>query len=206
MATVLVSPYSLNPPERRDGPRKMGQKGIGRGPFGWTAPFVMATMNEKVVYRSHALLYPDLTTFDYVEVSSFGAGAAGFARAAGSLGALAGIGVGLGVGPLRRALLGKALPKPGEGPTREEIEAGAFELRVTVDSPDGPIVCAVAGDLDPGYGETSKMLGESALTLALDAPDPTLPGGVLTPSTALGTAFAERLRSAGIRCDVSSPA
>jgi short subunit dehydrogenase-like uncharacterized protein len=41
------------------------------------------------------------------------------------------------------------------------------------------------------------MLGESALCLALDRDR--LPGrtGVLTPATAMGTALADRLRSAG---------
>lgn len=201
---VLASPYSLNPPDRREGPRRQGQLGIGRGPYGWTAPFIMATMNEKVVFRSHALRFPQSSDFDYVEVSSFGEGPAGLARAAASLGTFAGLGLGLGVKPIRRVLLGNALPNPGEGPSREEIEAGAFEIRITATTPDGALVCAVAGDLDPGYGETSKMLGESALVLALDSPAETFGGGVLTPSTAMGGALVERLRSANMRLDVTA--
>ena len=49
---------------------------------------------------------------------------------------------------------------------------------------------------DPGYGETSKMLAESALCLAYDP----LPerAGQLTPAVAMGEALIERLRAAGI--------
>jgi short subunit dehydrogenase-like uncharacterized protein len=49
---------------------------------------------------------------------------------------------------------------------------------------------------DPGYGSTSRMLGEAALCLAHDKL--TSPGGVLTPSFAMADALAERLRTAGL--------
>ena len=57
------------------------------------------------------------------------------------------------------------------------------------------VVTEVAGG-DPGYGETSKMLAESALCLAFDA----LPkqGGVLTPAQAMGDALMGRLQAQGI--------
>jgi short subunit dehydrogenase-like uncharacterized protein len=41
------------------------------------------------------------------------------------------------------------------------------------------------------------MLGESALCLALDRDRLPVRAGVLTPATAMGTALADRLRSAG---------
>jgi short subunit dehydrogenase-like uncharacterized protein len=49
---------------------------------------------------------------------------------------------------------------------------------------------------DPGYGETSKMLAESALCLAFDA----LPerAGQLTPAVAMGESLIRRLSDAGI--------
>jgi short subunit dehydrogenase-like uncharacterized protein len=49
---------------------------------------------------------------------------------------------------------------------------------------------------DPGYGETAKMLSETAVCLALDGL--TAPGGVLTPASCLGTRLVERLRGAGM--------
>ncbi|HEX8121794.1 MAG TPA: hypothetical protein VF549_11075 [Solirubrobacteraceae bacterium] len=46
------------------------------------------------------------------------------------------------------------------------------------------------------------MLGESALALALDGDKLPKRAGVLTPSTAIGTALADRLRAAGHTYDV----
>ena len=56
----------------------------------------------------------------------------------------------------------------------------------------------VAGNGDPGYGATSKLLAELGLCLAFDEHDSScLEGGVLTPSTAVGKMYVERLR----QCD-----
>ena len=63
----------------------------------------------------------------------------------------------------------------------------------------------VAAKGDPGYAATAVMLGESALCLAgpdgLDSP-----GGVLTPSVAMGDALVERLRIAGMTLTVGPAA
>ncbi|MGH8443442.1 MAG: saccharopine dehydrogenase, partial [Nevskiaceae bacterium] len=61
------------------------------------------------------------------------------------------------------------------------------------------VVTEVSGG-DPGYGETSKMLAESALCLAFDP----LPrqGGQTTPAAAMGDALIARLRKNGIRFEV----
>jgi short subunit dehydrogenase-like uncharacterized protein len=63
------------------------------------------------------------------------------------------------------------------------------------------VVTEVSGG-DPGYGETSKMLAESALCLAFDR----LPrkGGVITPGQAMGDALIERLQAAGMQFRVIS--
>ena len=53
---------------------------------------------------------------------------------------------------------------------------------------------------DPGYGETSKMLAESALCLAQDElPDRS---GQLTPAVAMGQPLIDRLQRAGIQFSV----
>ena len=64
------------------------------------------------------------------------------------------------------------------------------------------VVTEVSGG-DPGYGETSKMLAESALCLAFDE----LPesAGQVTTAVAMGDALMERLRRAGIRFEVLEP-
>jgi short subunit dehydrogenase-like uncharacterized protein len=53
---------------------------------------------------------------------------------------------------------------------------------------------------DPGYGETSKMLAESALCLAHD--DLPQRAGQLTPAVAMGQALIDRLQRQGISFEV----
>jgi short subunit dehydrogenase-like uncharacterized protein len=60
----------------------------------------------------------------------------------------------------------------------------------------------IKGVNDPGYGETAKMLGESALCLAHD--DLPARGGILTPAVAMGMTLVERLRAAGMTFKVGS--
>ena len=49
---------------------------------------------------------------------------------------------------------------------------------------------AVGGDMDPGYGSTSKMLAESALCLLQECD---IGGGVYTPAPAMGEKLIKRL-------------
>ena len=51
---------------------------------------------------------------------------------------------------------------------------------------------------DPGYGETSKMLAESGLCLALDRRRLNHEYGVITPAGAMARPLYERLAKAGI--------
>ena len=55
---------------------------------------------------------------------------------------------------------------------------------------------------DPGYGETSKMLAESALCLARDKLQER--AGQLTPAVAMGQPLIDRLQRAGIGFRVTS--
>jgi short subunit dehydrogenase-like uncharacterized protein len=61
------------------------------------------------------------------------------------------------------------------------------------------VVAQVKGG-DPGYGETAKMLAESALCLAHD--DLPERAGQLTPAVAMGDALIDRLQRAGIKFEV----
>lgn len=78
------------------------------------------------------------------------------------------------------------MPTPGNGYFRFTHEGVTESGR--------QVSCTVAADGDPGYVVTAMMLGEAALTL-LDNPGE---GGVLTPSTALGAPYLERLRAGGM--------
>ena len=96
--------------------------------------------------------------------------------------------------PPARALMLK-LKDPGEGPTPEQRAKAWFKVRFAGAGGGRRVVTEVTGG-DPGYGETSKMLAESALCLAHDdLPDR---GGQLTPAVAMGPALIDRLVAAGI--------
>jgi short subunit dehydrogenase-like uncharacterized protein len=113
------------------------------------------------------------------------------------------IGLGLGAGaviglaqlePTRNLLL-KIGKDPGEGPSPEQRAKGWFKVRMVGSANGARVVADVTGG-DPGYGETSKMLSESALCLAHDQlPDR---AGQLTPAVAMGQPLIDRLQRAGI--------
>ncbi|KAJ7122643.1 Saccharopine dehydrogenase-domain-containing protein [Mycena crocata] len=107
-----------------------------------------------------------------------------------------------------RWLLKKVLPKPGEGPSEAAQKNGFMEvtnLTTGVASPASPVPIQVktvmSGKGDPGYTLTAVMISEAALSLALAGPE-ALPvlgrrGGVLTPVTAFGDVYVERLAASG---------
>ena len=72
-------------------------------------------------------------------------------------------------------------PKPGDGPSRAEQESGFYDLLFVGYGPDSQrLDVSVKGDRDPGYGSTSKMIGESAIALLEDCAG--VGGGVMTPA------------------------
>jgi short subunit dehydrogenase-like uncharacterized protein len=200
---LLVNPYALNPDPSFRGADGRDTLGVGREPhFGrWTAPFIMAGVNTRVVRRSHALAgQPYGADFSYQEFTALPAGLGGLAQAVG-------LSVGLSVGvaalasPLR-PLLAKRLPKPGEGPSAEVRARGRFTLRFVAEVDERRWAAVEVSDphADPGYGSTSKMLAQAALSLALDPPS--VGGGFWTPATALGLRQRTRLERVGLRFTV----
>ncbi len=196
VARALVQPYSLNPEGEREGPdRRDQQKAVYREDAGaWTAPFVMASVNTKVVRRSHALAgYPYGKAFQYDESVLTGQGISGWSKSAGMVLGLGSFLFLASFSPTRNLLQKHVLSKPGEGPDRQMQKDGFFNLMQIGRLPDGTLVRSrITGDQDPGYGSTSKMLSESAVCLALDALDSG--GGVLTPASAMGAPLLKRLR------------
>ncbi|APR77403.1 Hypothetical protein A7982_02750 [Minicystis rosea] len=195
---ALANPYVLDPDSSRRGPDGRDSMGPGRdADVGrWTAPFVMAGVNTRIVRRSNALLgYAYGRDFRYDEAIDAGAGIRGLAIAVGTTAGLAGVAA-VGASAPGRKLLGRFLPAPGEGPTREQRERGSFHIQIRARSASGKtLVGEVGARRDPGYGETAIMLSEAALSLAQDE----LPArsGVLTPASAMGTKLIDRLRAAG---------
>jgi short subunit dehydrogenase-like uncharacterized protein len=197
---IAVQPHSLSPDPAAEPTPDQPRDGAPprREPDGaWTAPFLMAPFNTRIVRRSNALQdWAYGRGLRYEERMAAGRGLAGAAASLAITGAM-GATVGAIAFPPTRRLLERVLPKPGSGPGEQARARGFFRHVLTGTTVDGRTVTAtVAGPGDPGYAATAVMLGESALCLALDTD---LPGrtGSLTPATAMGPALVERLRKAG---------
>ncbi|WP_448609154.1 saccharopine dehydrogenase family protein [Geodermatophilus sp. URMC 60] len=199
-------PFALSPdrdaePDTRQ-PRDAGPP--SRTPDGrWTAPFVMAPFNTRIVRRSSALQgWAYGRGMRYGEVMGCGRGIAGAATATAVTAGLAGLAAAMSLPPTR-TLLDRVLPEPGTGPGEQTRARGWFRMVVDATTENGRRYRATAGGQgDPGYAATAVMMGETALRLAVDGDR--LPGGAgsLTPATALGSVLVERLRAAGHTYDV----
>jgi short subunit dehydrogenase-like uncharacterized protein len=157
----------------------------------WAAP--LPTLDPQIIARSAAALPdygPDFTYRHYASLKHLPT------LAAGAVGLAALIGLAL-LPPARNALA--SLRKPGEGPSEEKRAKSWFTVRFVGEAAGRRVVTQVSGG-DPGYGETAKMLAESALCLALDELPPT--AGQVTTATAMGDALLKRLTDAGLRFDI----
>ena len=205
VARVLVDPYGLNPVDERHGSDKPDQRNVRFEEVAdtWTAPFVMAGINTKVVRRSQALLgHPYGRAFRYREAVMMGKGAQAWLKASAMTAGLGGF-LGMASFGFTRGLLERfVVPKPGEGPNREQRENGFFDLRQFGTLPDGTVIRSrIKGDRDPGYGSTSKML--SACGVCLASNDLESGGGILTPAAAMGDALLKRLQeNAGLAFEI----
>ena len=89
---------------------------------------------------------------------------------------------------------GDNVPQPGEGPSKEKRESGNYDVLFLAEGADGSVLKAsVKGDMDPGYGSTSKMIAESALCLVQDCRG--LSGGIYTAASAMGDKLITRLEA-----------
>jgi len=191
----LQNPYALCPKDRRP---KTRQQSLNAPLFdhdfqSWLAPFIMAAINTRVVHRSNALLnYAYGEQFRYDEAMLAGKGLRGRLSAYAISGALGGF-VGLtAIAPTRRFLQRFVLPAPGEGPSPESQAKGFYDLRFLGLLDDGRVIRAkITGDADPGYGSTSKMLGQAAVCLARRDKGE---GGFWTPATLFGDTLIEALQ------------
>jgi short subunit dehydrogenase-like uncharacterized protein len=180
---VLADPFALTPgftgPEQPDGNTPYEDAVTGS----WVGPFMMASINTKAVHRDNFLLgHRWGRDFKYDEMTMI----AGPEAAAGPGFDMAN------------------MPKPGEGPTRKEREEGSYDILFIAEYPDGRTFRASCkGDMDPGYGSTSKMLAEAALALVQDVPRTQTPGGCWSPAAAMGDALIARLpKKAGVTFSV----
>ncbi len=202
----LANPYWLCPPGTGAGVRQTSLKGPAwDADFdAWTAPFVMAVINTRVVLDR--MRWPATLTVPV----PLRRGAADRTRPAGPPGR-AGRHRRHGrlcarrrAGPDARGDAAVVLPGPGTGPSPEAQRKGFFDLRFLGRTADGRTLrTRVTGDRDPGYGSTGKMLGEAGACLAMDVGKADLAGGFWTPATAMGSPLLARLQAhAGVGFEV----
>ena len=173
----------------------------------WLGPFMMSTINTRVVRRSAALLgYGD--DHGYQEYLRLGRGpVAAVAATTLSVGSVASQAA-LRLRPVRW-LAQRLAPAPGAGPSEARMDSGSFRARWIGESASGHQVRGVIADQgDPGNRATTKMLCESALCLALqrdELPGGPEHGGLLTPASGLGDVLVQRLRAAGMTLEIDAP-
>lgn len=176
IATTLADPFALTPGFKGPAQPELNKRYQDEIAGSWVGPFMMAAINTKAVHRTNFLLgHRWGKDFQYDEMQMIRAPSEPRAAEPGFS-------------------MGAQMPKPGEGPTKEERDNGFYDILFIASYPDGRhFRCAVKGDKDPGYGSTSKMLAESALCLLRDIPRDTTPGGCWTPGAAMGEALIKRL-------------
>lgn len=191
LVATLMNPFALTPgftgADQPNGMQVQYDDALGS----WLAPFVMATINTKNIHRSNLLLdLPYGADFAYDEMLVTGPGDQGEALAK----AVA-----------EDKSMASDPTRPGEGPSREERENGYYDLLFIGEIAGGKTIrAAVKGDMDPGYGSTSKMIAESAVCL-LQNPE-AASGGIWTPASAMGSLLIDRLQqNAGLTFGLEKP-
>jgi short subunit dehydrogenase-like uncharacterized protein len=168
----------------------------------WTASFLMAPYNTRIVRRSNALLdWAYGRQFRYTETMSVGSSPIAPVTSA----VMTGFGNAMfGLGSrffhrVPRGLVERVLPKPGSGPSEKTRERGFYKVEAYTTTTSGArYVARMEQRGDPGYKATSVLLGECALALAKDRDKLSDLHGVLTPAAAMGDALLSRLPAAGV--------
>jgi short subunit dehydrogenase-like uncharacterized protein len=211
----FADPYTLSPdrdaePElgaQPDLPWRRGRQIAPELTGLWTAGFIMASANTRIVRRSNALQdWAYGRQFRYSEHMSLGSSAVAPVASAvfnGVGNAVSGLGSRY-FRLLPRRLVERALPKPGTGPSAAVRERGFYKVETYTTTTTGArYVATIAQRGDPGYKATSVLLGQSGLALALDRDGLSDLRGVLTPAAAMGDALLARFPAAGVSLETA---
>lgn len=174
----------------------------------WTMPFLMAPINTRIVRRSNALLHHSYgTDFSYEECME----APNALAAAIGLAILTAVCAMCMCWPLH-PLLVRVLPYLGADPEKIIKDGGYWSNTLVGETEEQPgqksrtVILKMKGPSDPGYGQTSRMVLEAALCLALQEDElersPVKRGGVLTPASAMGMVLTRRLQKADVSFSV----
>ena len=165
----------------------------------WSAPFVMAIANTRVVRRRSEIHDKNQASygseFKYQEYMMLKKYSSAFLVTAG----LAVFGLML-ISPIS-GLFRKLFTKAGKGPDKKTRENGWFEsIFIGKNKNNEKYKLRMFCKGDPGYKSTAKLICESALCLALNSENlpNTNAGGVLTTSTGLGSTLIDRLKNADV--------
>lgn len=192
--SIISNMYALNPDPHFKGADKSDLKSVKKDNLTghWICPFIMAGINTKVVRRSNALEnFKYGYDFSYEEAMMCGRGIKGRLK---GITILMGLGLLMAAkeGGLLKKIIDGRMPKPGEGPDKESRESGFFKFILFAEGKNSDSLnLIIKGKRDPGYGATSRMLGEAAISLLSDD----LPEiyGILTPAVAMGEVLEKRL-------------
>jgi short subunit dehydrogenase-like uncharacterized protein len=173
----------------------------------WTAGFLMAPYNTRIVRRSNALQnWAYGRQFRYTEHMNVGSSFVAPAASAIVTGVTSAT-FGLGNRYFRllpRRLVERVAPKPGTGTSAATRERGYYRAETYTTTTTGArYVATIAQQGDPGYKATSVLLGESGLALALDRDKLSELRGVLTPASAMGDALLARFPAAGVSLETT---
>lgn len=203
----VANPYLLN--DDKDAPN-VRQDNVSKPEYDnehkrWLAPFVMASINTRIVHRTNQLLgYEYGRDFKYDEAMWMKDGVKGKLSSYAMSAGLFGFATAMMVKPSRDLLSKHVLPKSGSGPSAEEQANGYFDIRLFGETANKDTInTKVTGDKDPGYGSTSRMLAQAALCLAQDISKEEVGGGFCTPASAMGNHLLARLEEhAGLSFEV----
>lgn len=189
---------SKSPAEAKiDLPMGISKATVGGSRFAksYCDPFIMAAVNSKVIQRSNALrgVSKDLVYREYGSHPDFKTAFCSYFGFVGFVIAL--------LNPITGYFLRNYfLPRPGEGPSRENRE-NKFHALITgegVGSKGTTVQSAMYFPKCVGYTETARMVTESGLALALEEERlPSKAGGFFTPSTGMEQVLLDRLKSTG---------
>lgn len=203
----VANPYLLN--DDKEAPN-VRQTNISKPEYDsehkrWVAPFVMASINTRVVHRTNQLLdYEYGRDFKYDEAMWMKDGVKGKLSSYAMSAGLFGFATAMMIKPSREFLSKHVLPKSGSGPSKDEQDNGYFDIRFFAQTAKQETInTKVTGDKDPGYGSTSRMLAQAALCLAQDISKEDVGGGFWTPASAMGDHLLTRLEEhAGLSFEV----
>jgi short subunit dehydrogenase-like uncharacterized protein len=172
----------------------------------WSAPFIMGTINSKVVYKSAAIFNEEKNKYtDSIGYSEHSALGPWYNPLPFLIVSLFMVTLTL-LGPYNwfRSLIKRIMPAPGEGPSERSIENGFFRLTAfALDGNSKPKKLRMSYPGDPGNKSTIFFLCESALFLAENDRSYIGRNGFLTTISALGPELIGRLKDRGLNISIT---